>query len=1026
MLENLREKAGDAEYAAGLALYGKSCVHELRRARSMAEYIVADDKRHTVLLSYGAAAACSCGILYCRHTVAAAMAAYDSGALQEMQRRRALEAAPALLAAMESALPEAGAVILQPSLMPGREGLRLGLRIGEDRLYVVRNIPVFLSGLSAGKAMVFGKGFTLQPAWMHFGPGEKALLDILEEYFEARETAQAAPAGEMRTMLLPGKTALRVLAALDDIPFQLLAQGRTTVQTGIREKPLEIEYLLSGSPRALTVTSELPARLTALTPDCAYVLHSGSVVRLPAAQRAAVRTLLTYQNGDKSVFTFSAGETPRVLGELLPYLTRTGSLLIDPALEAQMERLPLSARVYLDKKGPDILARTVFAYGRHEIDPFSAVSIAASLLLRDAAAERAVMDELAASGFHVRSGRVYLSGSDAVYRFVTGGVSHLTACAQVYFSKEFSRLAPRRPLLQGLMRLSGGQLMLDLTDDSVPVEELLPLMQALRDRRAYFRYKDGTFISLEGMEDWGKLAQAVCEAAAQTEDSRDLGAYRAAYLHALIAEANLAVGMDEGALAACDTDREIPSPLECLRPYQLRGFRWLCSLYGLQMGGIMADEMGLGKTVQAIAAFMYLKSVEKERLPSIIVVPTSLIYNWRAELRRFAPGMDVLTASGGQYARCEQIKRLSRENPPDVYITSYPLIRRDIQYLESVLFRVAVLDEAQFVKNAASVGAHAVKRIHARARFALTGTPMENHLGELWSLFDFVLPGYLPKAQEFMRKYGEGLHAGDLLMRIRPFMIRRLKQDVLTELPDKLITTMMADMPPEQRRAYQACLMQKRGDMARLLSGGSLARGRAEVLAAIMELRQICCHPVLCLPDYAGMSGKMEMMMDVLKPALDSGRRVLIFSQFTRMLRLIMERLSTEGISCLYLDGDTPAANRQELADSFNAGRGSVFLISLKAGGTGLNLTGADMVIHYDPWWNPAAEDQAIDRAHRIGQTRVVDVVRLIMHDSIEEQVVSMGIRKRQLFDRLITPGEAMPARLSDADILSLFDEGRG
>jgi SNF2 family DNA or RNA helicase len=252
--------------------------------------------------------------------------------------------------------------------------------------------------------------------------------------------------------------------------------------------------------------------------------------------------------------------------------------------------------------------------------------------------------------------------------------------------------------------------------------------------------------------------------------------------------------------------------------------------------------------------------------------------------------------------------------------------------------------------------------------------------------------------------------------------MRRVKADVLQDLPEKMETVLMAQMSLEQQRVYQAALLQKRERVYDILQNRGITRGRAEVLSAITELRQICCHPTLCLPDYQGVSGKMELLMDILPAALQSGKRALIFSQFTSMLRLIEKRLQQENIPTLYLDGETPPHERVKLTQTFNEGQCDVFLISLKAGGTGLNLTGADLVIHYDPWWNPTTEEQATSRAHRIGQTRKVEVIRLVMHHSIEEQVLSMSDRKRRLFDKLITPGEEMPTKLSDKDILSLFD----
>ena len=442
------------------------------------------------------------------------------------------------------------------------------------------------------------------------------------------------------------------------------------------------------------------------------------------------------------------------------------------------------------------------------------------------------------------------------------------------------------------------------------------------------------------------------------------------------------------------------------------------------MGGVLADDMGLGKTVQIIAL---LKTAKQQAEPegkhplSLIVSPTSLTYNWLGELERFAPELSVMVLSGSIAQRAGQLEHARTAGDIDVLITSYPLIRRDIDQMKDILFRYAVLDEAQQIKNAGSVGANAVKQLQAETRFALTGTPMENSVGELWSIFDFVLPGYLGSYTSFMKRYQDQDNLEDLRKRIRPFLMRRLKRDVLTELPDKQETVLTANMTAEQQKVYQAALLRLRDRVNHVMDEKGLSRGRAEVLSAMTELRQICCHPGLVLSDYAGSSGKTELLLDLLPGSLMGGHRVLLFSQFTGMLKLLKRTLEMNGIVTLYLDRATPPARRLELTERFNSGYGQVFLISLKAGGTGLNLTGADMVIHYDPWWNPAAEDQATDRAHRIGQTRKVDVIRLVTHGSIEEQVVALGERKKALFDQLITPGEQLVTALTEADIRALF-----
>ncbi len=435
--------------------------------------------------------------------------------------------------------------------------------------------------------------------------------------------------------------------------------------------------------------------------------------------------------------------------------------------------------------------------------------------------------------------------------------------------------------------------------------------------------------------------------------------------------------------------------------------------------------MGLGKTAQMIAAILHFKQADPHRLPSLIVTPTTLMHNWISEIRRFAPELTAQVLSGGKAVREKQLKALvtGEAEAPDVLITSYPLLRQDIAAIAKMRFRFAVLDEAQHIKNMASLAARAAKRINAATRMALTGTPMENNVSELWSLFDFCLPGYLPPLRPFLQRYDEGRSAEDLRMRIRPFLMRRLKKDVMAELPDKLETTLYAQMYPDQRRVYDAALMKSRARVHELLRVKGLPSSRIEVLAAITLLRQICCHPKLALAEYRGDSAKVDLLMDLLPEALANGHRMLIFSQFTSLLKLIRPRLHRAGIPSLYLDGDTPAAERLKLAEQFNEGASPVFLVSLKAGGTGLNLTGADMVIHLDPWWNPTAEEQANDRAHRLGQDKDVQILHLITPDSIEEAVVAMGVRKRRLFDRLITPGESMPQRLSQEEILQLFEK---
>ena len=1019
--EMLREMAGEEAFAGGRVLFHRALVREAHRNKDEIVYVVSGEGKQSVSVSAGSVR-CTCGNALCAHAVAAALTALESGAMAEMEKRRAQQAVPALFEAVSGALPEMDGVRLAPSLFLTRDGLRVGLRIGEDRLYVVRHIPHFLECREKGEPLSFGKGFEYRPQWMRFDESQNKLLEILAEYCEM-PAFRSLSGADARLLLLPPRAAARVLYALMDLPFTLQYNGVQYALKGVKSQLLPLNFLLSGTPQKLKMTVELPETLVPLTKDYRFVLAGGECLLIPREQRELLSALRRYASGREASFLFSALDTPRVMSELMPFLLRISAVSIDPMLESKFLRLPLTARVYLDKAGRDVTAKVSFRYGQVELDPFSPEETPRdALLLRDAAGERAVLDELAQDGFHVYKGSVYLSGNDRIYDFVTEGAGRLSRAAEVFFSHDFRRLTPRRPLLRGALQMKNGALQLELMDGETPLEELAPLLEAIRRRQRYFRFREGTYLDLSGLAEWRSLAEAVCENVEST-GRESLNACWSAYLAALIRENGLDVRLDDGASRAASLSFEAPSaPVSCLRPYQERGYKWLMALHALGMGGILADDMGLGKTVQMLSAILSAVQTEKEKKPSIIVSPTSLTYNWLSECAKFTPSLSVLLITGGQAARAEQIETLKGDSAPDIVITSYPLIRRDIALMRDIPFRFAVLDEAQQIKNVQSVGAHAVKLLTAETRVALTGTPMENHAGELWSLFDFVLPGYLPRYGDFLRRWGEGQNADDLRRRIRPFLMRRVKEDVLEELPEKMESIVMADLPQEQRRVYDAVLLQKRERVNQLLRERGMAKGRAEVLSAITELRQICCHPALCLPDYTGLSGKLELLMDLLPGALAGGRRALVFSQFTSMLHLIEKRLVQAGIPYLYLDGETPAAQRLELTRRFNGGETSVFLISLKAGGTGLNLTGADLVIHYDPWWNPTAEEQATGRAHRIGQTKKVEVLRLVVHHSIEEQVLRMSARKRRLFDQLITPGEEMPTRLTEKDILSLFD----
>jgi superfamily II DNA or RNA helicase len=462
-----------------------------------------------------------------------------------------------------------------------------------------------------------------------------------------------------------------------------------------------------------------------------------------------------------------------------------------------------------------------------------------------------------------------------------------------------------------------------------------------------------------------------------------------------------------------------------LRPYQKQGVGWIEFLRKNQFGGILADEMGLGKTLQTLALLRHVRQTQPTSLPALVVCPTSLVFNWIAEAKRFVPELKVLALHGPD--RHALFKEVAQN---DLILTSYALIRRDSERYRELQFDTLVLDEAQHIKNRQTQNAQAVKAVKAAHRLVLTGTPMENSVLDLWSIFDFLMPGYLGSAQDFRERYElpitrdkDTRAQSRLARRLKPFLLRRLKSEVASDLPRRLEQVAFCELTQDQRAVYQQLIEASRKEI--LAADGEQGKARSRILAltALLRLRQVCCDLRLLQPDDAladSTSGKVELFGELLEEVIDGGHRVLVFSQFVTMLGLLKQKLTAQGIEFCYLDGST--TNRGEVVGRFqNTPSVPVFLISLKAGGVGLNLTAADTVIHFDPWWNPAVEAQATDRAHRIGQTKVVTSYKLIARDTVEEKILTLQNRKREMIEAMIGGETEFAAALSWDEIQELL-----
>ena len=631
------------------------------------------------------------------------------------------------------------------------------------------------------------------------------------------------------------------------------------------------------------------------------------------------------------------------------------------------------------------------------------------------------------------------SGDDRLIRIKTEALPMLSRFGTVNGSDAFRRIQFRKvPHASLNVSLESDLLDLSIKTTDLSTDELLEILSSYRAKKRWHRLHSGDFIDLRNAQEFEDLDQALSGMNLTLEEllkgDVHVPKYRALYVEKMLeAHDELASSRDSEFKSLVrsfqtirDSSFEPPKSLEnTLRSYQLYGFRWLSTVSAYGFGGILADEMGLGKTLQMLSWLKSQKDAGETR-PALIVCPASLVYNWAEESRKFTPDLRVQTLDGNQTHRKELLDAIETGNDcSDLYITSYDLLRRDIALYDKLCFSAAILDEAQYIKNQNAAVSKSVRILKANHRFALTGTPIENRLSELWSIFDFLMPGFLYTSSEFasefetpIMKYKDPDVTARLSRMTEPFILRRKKSDVLKDLPEKLEETRSSAMEPDQRKLYDAQVVH----MKLMLEDSSESNeDKMRILAEITRLRQICCDPSLIFENYHGTSTKRTACMDLIESAIDGGHRMLLFSQFTSMLSLLADDLKARNIPFYTITGATPKQERLRLVNAFNNGDVPVFLISLKAGGTGLNLTGADVVIHYDPWWNIAVQNQATDRAHRIGQTRQVTVIRMIAADTIEERIIQLQEAKRDLAEAIMSGQSNSLMSLSKEELMDLI-----
>ena len=945
-----------------------------------------------------------------------------------------------------------GAVRVEPRIL--RDGdLFLGIRVvGTRGGYVVRDLGEFEARMSEGAYASYGRKLAFTHDLAAFVERDRALVHFVCRCVQNRRSYAGtrlygrlyATSGMQASM---GKE-LRLSPPETDELLELL-QGYTvsfeqTTQAGRRAIKCDVTVVdadpqvgmalvpAEGGAYRLERTSVLDVFSTG---EHTYALQGDHLYRCSERLGRAASFLQQVYCSQASDLVIAEEDLPRFMVQVLPEVERALPVACDASLDA-LRPAPLKMTFRLDVEGNLITCDATVRYGDKSAN-LATRAQGEDTLWRDVRAEA---DARAVVGRYfsvVRESGAYVSRPDvdSVARIVYEGVAELARLGTVEQSEAFQHLARKpRPRVQVRVSARQGAGLIDLTlhADDLPASELQTLLASYRQRERYHRLSDGTVVDL-GQADLAEAARLADELGLTAQElatgAAQVPSYKAFLIDALVPDDE----KDASFRAELDSFRQVdidvyepPAPLaERLRPYQVEGFRWLSALVDMGFGGILADEMGLGKSVQVISLLLARQGQGR----TLIVCPASLVYNWVAEFEKFAPGLDVAAVAGA----ADERRRVRREEGRDVLVTSYDLLRRDVEDYACERFWCVVLDEAQYVKNHQTLAARAVKALTAQHRLALTGTPVENRLSELWSIFDFLMPGLLGGYERFRERYEQPVADGDdetmetLRRAVAPFILRRLKAEVLDDLPEKLEQVVTCRMGRTQRGLYAAREQALRESLMQT-GGGSLGRERMAVLAELTRLRQLCCDPRLVYEDYDGGSCKLDTIWQLVLRAMDAHAKVLVFSQFTSFLSLIADRLDEQEVRYYTITGATPKARRVELVDAFNGDDTPVFLVSLRAGGTGLNLVGASVVIHADPWWNMAVQDQATDRAHRIGQTRDVTVYKVVCGRTIEERIVALQEAKSMLAEQVVDGDAGVPSlsALSRDDLLALLEEDAG
>ena len=952
---------------------------------------------------------------------------------------------------------------IEPKLIYDKytSNLKLEFKIGNQRMYKIKNISEFFERMQKKEKFKYGNKLEFVHKEANFIEEDRKLLEFILEQAEIISFVNSSANSNYRYYgkALNESSIQLNSTALDKI-FEILKDKEIIFQKEYEETRIKFidknpdiffEMIKSKNNEYKIVLNQKTNLLKELDilygKNYNYILYKNNLYRCDSNYKETViRLIKLLKENYLTELVLNEEQLPELFSVILPKL-KDGIKFknIDETKIEKYKPKKLGVKIYLDfDENGYILSDVKFCYGEEEFNTLQeTINIKYA---RDIMAENKAINMFRKTGFmyYAEKECFILPEDDKIYNFLANDINEYMQKFEVMVTENFKSKEIKQPKIGSLgVKNENNLLEIDFSNLNVSLDELQEIMEKYTLKKKYHKLKDGSFINLEENPDIEFIDKLVVGMDISYEDLKEkeirLPVNRSLYLNQLLKTiSNTQVNKNEEykkivkgtTKENIEDEINVPQSLEnTLRYYQKTGYKWLKTLDNYKFGGVLADDMGLGKTIQMLSIILGDLEEKKEHRASIVICPSSLTLNWYNESQKFTEKIKTLVIKGNANERKKQIKEIKNY---DLVITSYDLLKRDIEIYkeEKYHFRYAIADEAQYLKNSNTQNAKAAKIIIADTRYALTGTPIENSLSELWSIFDYIMPGYLFTYKKFKAMYETPIVKDNdikamnkLKMLIEPFVLRRTKKEVLTELPEKTITVLNNQMKEEQEKLYLNYLAQAKQEVAETINIRGFEKSHIQILVALTRLRQICCHPSLFIKGYTEGSSKLEQCIEIIKDAIESGHKILLFSGYTAMFEIIEEELKKLDIKYFKLTGSTKVDERIKMVDEFNESKEvKLFLISLKAGGTGLNLTGADMVIHYDPWWNASAENQATDRAYRIGQKNNVQVYKLITKNSIEEKIYELQQKKSKLIDNVLNTKTSFISKLSKEDIMNLFN----